>query len=64
MKESKEMEDLHKIMEKFYEEDKDLTSDQKVMKIREESESFMREHGLILRRLKGKQLIQSYYDPD
>ena len=64
MKESKEMEDLHKIMEKFYEEDKDLTSDQKVMKIREESESFMREHGLRLRRMKGKQLIRSYHDPD
>ena len=35
MKESKEMEELHKIMEKFYEEDKDLSPEQKVKKIRE-----------------------------
>lgn len=64
MKESKEMEDLHKIMENFYEEDKNLSSEQKIKKIREESENFMREHGLRLRRMKGKQLIRSYHDPD
>jgi hypothetical protein len=64
MKEPKAMEDLHKIMEKFYEEDKNLSSEQKIKKIREESESFMRERGLRLRRMKGKQLIRSYHDPD
>ena len=64
MKEPKAMEELHIIMEKFYEDDKDLTSEQKVLKIREESESFMREHGLRLRRMKGKQLIRSYHNPD
>ena len=32
MKEPKEMEELHKIMEKFYEEDKDLSPEQKVKK--------------------------------
>ena len=64
MKESKEIEDLHKIMEKFYEEDKNLSSEQKIKKIREESENFMHERGLRLRRMKGKQLIRSYHYPD
>jgi len=56
MKEPKEMEKLHKIMEEFYEEDKDLSPEQKVKKIREESEKFMIERGLHLRRIKNKQL--------
>ena len=58
MKESKEMEELHKIMEKFYEEDKDLSPEQKVKKIREESERFMIEHGLHLRKIKNGQPIR------
>ena len=58
MKESKEMEELHRIMERFYEEDKDLTPDQKVKKIRDESERFMIEHGLYLRKVKSRQFIR------
>lgn len=58
MKEPKEMEELHKIMEKFYEEDKDLSPEQKVKKIREESEEFIIERGLHLRRIKNKQPIR------
>jgi len=58
MKEPKEMEELHKIMEKFYEEDKDLSPEQKVKKIREESERFMIERGLHLRRIKNKQPVR------
>ena len=63
MKESKEMEELHKIMEKFYEEDKDLSPEQKVKKIREESERFMIERGLHLRRIKNKQPIRVQDNP-
>ena len=58
MKETKEMEELHKIMEKFYEEDKDLDPDQKVKKIREESERFMIERGLHLRKIKDGQPVR------
>ncbi len=58
MKETKEMEELHKIMEKFYEEDKDLDPEQKVKKIREESERFMIERGLHLRKIKDGQPVR------
>lgn len=61
MKESEEMEELHKIMERFYEEDKNLTPEQKVKKIREESEKFMIEQGLHLRRVKNGQSIRDQH---
>ena len=58
MNESKAMKELHDIMGRFYEEEKNLTSDQKVRKIREESEGFLRERGIKLKRMKSKKLIK------
>jgi len=46
MKESKELKEIHGIMEKIYEEEKRLNAKQRVRKLREESEKFMLERTL------------------
>ncbi len=56
MKESKELKEIHGIMEKIYEEEKRLNAKQRVRKLREESEKFMLERKLNLRRVKPKEL--------
>lgn len=56
MKGLKELKQIHAIMEKIYEEEKRLNAKQKVRKLREESEKFMLERKLILRRVKPKEL--------
>ena len=56
MKESKELKEIHGIMEKIYEEEKRLNAKQKVRKLREESEKFILERKLNLRRVKPKEL--------
>jgi len=56
MKESKELKEIHGIMEKIYEEEKRLNAKQRVKKLREESEKFMLERKLNLRRVKPKEL--------
>jgi len=56
MKESKELKEIHGIMEKIYEEEKKLNAKQRVKKLREESEKFMLERKLNLRRVKPKEL--------
>ena len=56
MKESKELKEIHGIMEKIYEEEKRLNARQRVRKLREESEKFMLERKLNLRRVKPKEL--------
>lgn len=50
MKEPKELKQIHAIMEKIYEEEKRLNANQRVKKLREESEKFMLERKLNLRR--------------
>ena len=56
MKESKGLKEIHEIMEKIYEEEKVLSSDQRVKKIREESDRFVMERKLSLKRVKTKEL--------
>jgi len=56
MKESKELKEIHGIMEKIYEEEKRLNAKQRVKKLREESEKFMLERKLDLRQVKPKEL--------
>jgi len=56
MKELKELKDIHEIMEKIYEEEKRLNAEQRVKKLREESDKFMRERKLSLKRVKPKEL--------
>ena len=55
MKEPKELKQIHAIMEKIYEEEKRLNAKQRVKKLREESEKFMLERKLNLRRVKPKE---------
>ncbi len=56
MKELKELRQIHAIMEKIHEEEKRLNAKQRVKKLREESEKFMLEQKLNLRRVKPKEL--------
>ena len=56
MKEPKGLKEIHEIMEKIYEEEKVLSADQKVKKIREESDRFVMERKLSLKRVKTKEL--------
>jgi hypothetical protein len=56
MKEPKGLKEIHEIMEKIYEEEKELSAKQRVKKIREESDKFMMERKLSLRRIKPKEL--------
>jgi len=56
MKELKELKQIHTIMEKIYEEEKRLNTKQRVKKLREESEKFMLERKLNLRRVNPKEL--------
>jgi hypothetical protein len=52
MKRPEGIREIHKIMEDIYEEDKELTPAQRVKKIKEESNSFLLEHKLSLKRIK------------
>ena len=56
MKEPKGLKEIHEIMEKIYEEEKVLSADQRVKKIREESDRFVRERKLSLKRVTTKEL--------
>ena len=56
MKEPKGLKEIHEIMEKIYEEEKVLSADQRVKKIREESDRFLMERKLSLKRVKTKRL--------
>jgi hypothetical protein len=56
MKEPKGLKEIHEIMEKIYEEEKVLSADQRVKKIREESDRFVMERKLSLKRVKTKEL--------
>jgi hypothetical protein len=56
MTEPKGLNEIHEIMEKIYEEEKVLSADQRVKKIREESDRFVMERKLSLKRVKTKEL--------
>ena len=56
MKKPKGLREIHEIMEKIYEEEKRLNAEQRVKKLREESEKFMLERKLSLKRVKLKEL--------
>lgn len=51
---SKVLDDLHKIREKLYEEEKGLTSKEVIRKIHEESEEVIKKYNLKLRREEKK----------
>ncbi|MBI2470511.1 MAG: hypothetical protein HYV59_04620 [Planctomycetes bacterium] len=52
----KELKEIHEIMEKIYKEEKGLSAEQKVKRIREESDKFMLERKLNLKRVRPKEL--------
>lgn len=51
MKGLKGLEEIHEIMEKIHEEEKELSAEQRVKKLREESDKFMVERKLDLKRV-------------
>jgi hypothetical protein len=44
--------EVHEIIEKIYDEEKELTPEQRIKRIREESDEFMRQRKLNLKRVK------------
>lgn len=59
MKESRVMQELHRIREKIYEEEKDLSIEERVRKVREESEKYIQEHNIRLKRVNPKSVQDS-----
>lgn len=56
MERLKGLDEIHEIMEKIYQEEKDLTPELRIRKLREESNEFLLERNLNLRRVKPKKL--------
>lgn len=56
MKRLKGLDEVHEIIEKIYDEEKDLTPEQRIKKLREESERFLLERKLNLKRVKPKEV--------
>lgn len=56
MKRLKGLKEIHEIMEKIYEEEKGLSIEQRVKKLREESDNFMLERKLDLKRTNPREL--------
>ncbi|MEW6607681.1 MAG: hypothetical protein AB1414_09565 [bacterium] len=59
MKNLKGLDEIHEIMEKIYEEEKKLSFEQRVKKIRDESDKFILERKLGIKRVKPKELKYS-----
>lgn len=59
MKGPKALKEIHKIMEKIYEEEKDLSANQRVARIREESEKYLKDRKLHLKRAKPRTMKHS-----
>jgi len=59
MKRLKGLDEVHKIIEKIYDEEKDLTPEQRIKRLREESDKFLSERGLRLKRIKPKEIKHS-----
>jgi len=55
MKRLKGLDEIHEIMEKIHEDEKGLTLEQKIKKLREESEQFLLERNLKLKRVMPKE---------
>lgn len=58
MRRLKELNEIHEIMGKIYDEEKDLNREQRLKKIREESDRFLSERMLSLKRVKLSGLKQ------
>lgn len=56
MKGLKGLKEIHEIMEKIYEGEKDLSAEERVKKIREESDKFIIERKLSLKRIIPKEV--------
>ena len=56
MKRLRGLDEIHKVMENIYEEEKKLTLEQRIKRLREESEGFLLERQLNLKRVKPKEL--------
>lgn len=56
MKRLKGLDEIHEIIEKVYDEEKNLTPEQRIKKLREESERFLSERKLNLKRVKPREL--------
>jgi len=56
MKRQRGLDEIHKVMENIYEEEKKLTLEQRIKRLREESEGFLLERQLNLKRVKPKEL--------
>lgn len=56
MKRLKGLDEIHEIIEKIYDEEKNLTPEQRIKKLREESERFLSERRLNLKRVKPREL--------
>ncbi len=55
MKKLKGVKEVHEIMEKIYEEEKGLSTEERVKKIKEESNKFILERKLNFKRIKPKE---------
>lgn len=56
MKRLKGLDEIHEIIEKISDEEKGLTPEQRIKKIREESDRFLSERHLDLKRVKPKEI--------
>jgi len=54
MNEPKTMRELHKIRERIYEEEKDLSIEERIKKTREESDKILNEYNIKLKRVNPK----------
>ncbi len=59
MKRLKGLDEVHEIIEKIYDEEKDLTPEQRIKRLREESDKFLSDRSLHLRRIKPKEVKHS-----
>lgn len=55
MKRFKGLDEVHQIIEKIYDEERDLTPEQRIRRLREESDKFLLERKLSLRRVRPKE---------
>ncbi|OGQ44250.1 MAG: hypothetical protein A2W63_03435 [Deltaproteobacteria bacterium RIFCSPLOWO2_02_44_9] len=56
MKRLKGLNEVHMIMEKIYDDERDLTPEQRIERIREEADRFLSERKLNLKKVKSKEL--------
>lgn len=59
MKSSKALKEIHEIMEKIHDEEKNLNAEQRIAKIREESDGFLKERKISLKRVKPRSVKHS-----